>query len=73
MAQNIFEDLSRKPFARALGPAPTVAVIGSACGYVGGGVDRAIAHIRDNIYLKEVINEKVSSAPDLARRTALSA
>ena len=34
----------------------------------GGGKDRAIAHLRDNVYLKEVMNERVSSSPDLARK-----
>lgn len=34
----------------------------------GSGKDRSIVHVRDNIYLKEVLNEKTSSAPDLARK-----
>lgn len=34
----------------------------------GKGRDRSIVHVRDNVYLKEVLNEKTSSSPDLARK-----
>lgn len=34
----------------------------------GQGRDRSIGHIRDSVYLKEVLNEKTSTAPDLARK-----
>lgn len=34
----------------------------------GQGRDRAIAHIRDNIYLKEVMNDKTSTPKDGARK-----
>lgn len=34
----------------------------------GKGRDRSIINVRDNIYLKEVLNEKTSSEPDLARK-----
>jgi hypothetical protein len=34
----------------------------------GKGRDRSIIHVRDHIYLKEVLNEKTSSEPDLARK-----
>lgn len=34
----------------------------------GQGRDRSIVHIRDNIYMKEVLNEATSSEPDLARK-----
>jgi len=34
----------------------------------GRGRDRSIVHIRDHIYLKEVLNEKTSTEPDLARK-----
>lgn len=34
----------------------------------GRGRDRSIVHIRDNVYLKEVLNETTSSSPDLARK-----
>lgn len=34
----------------------------------GRGLDRSIIHVRDNVYLKEVLNERTSSEPDLARK-----
>ena len=34
----------------------------------GRGRDRSIIHVRDTVYLKEVLNEKTSSEPDLARK-----
>ena len=34
----------------------------------GKGRDSSIIVIRDNVYLKEILNEKTSSAPDLARK-----
>lgn len=34
----------------------------------GKGRDSSIVHVRDNVYLKEVLNEKTSSPPDLARK-----
>lgn len=34
----------------------------------GAGKDHSVAHIRDNIYLKEVLNEKTSQEKDLARK-----
>jgi hypothetical protein len=34
----------------------------------GGGKDRAIGGVRDNIYLKEVLNEQTSNPKDLARK-----
>lgn len=34
----------------------------------GAGKDRSIITIRDNVYMKEVLNERTSSAPDLARK-----
>ncbi len=34
----------------------------------GQGKDRSIITVRDNIYLKEVLNESTSSEPDLARK-----
>ncbi len=34
----------------------------------GGGRDRSIVHIRDSVYLKEALNEKTSTSPDLARK-----
>lgn len=34
----------------------------------GQGRDRSIVHVRDNIYLKEVLNEKTSTEKDLARK-----
>lgn len=34
----------------------------------GTGKDHSVVHVRDNVYLKEVLNEKTSSPPDLARK-----
>jgi hypothetical protein len=34
----------------------------------GKGRDSSVIVVRDNVYLKEVLNEKTSSAPDLARK-----
>lgn len=34
----------------------------------GKGRDSSIVHVRDVVYLKEVLNEKTSSPPDLARK-----
>lgn len=34
----------------------------------GKGRDRSICHVRDSIYLKEVLNEKTSTPKDLARK-----
>lgn len=34
----------------------------------GKGRDSSVVHVRDNVYLKEVLNEKTSSPPDLARK-----
>lgn len=34
----------------------------------GRGRDRSIIHVRDSVYLKEVLNERTSSEPDLARK-----
>jgi hypothetical protein len=34
----------------------------------GQGRDRSIIHVRDNIYLKEVLNEQTSTEKDLARK-----
>lgn len=39
-----------------------------ACDPAGAGKDRSIINIRDNVYMKEALNEKTSSAPDLARK-----
>ena len=34
----------------------------------GGGKDHSIVHIRDSVYLKEVLNERTSQEKDLARK-----
>lgn len=34
----------------------------------GGGKDHSVVHIRDNVYLKEVLNERTSQEKDLARK-----
>lgn len=34
----------------------------------GGGKDHSVVHIRDSIYLKEVLNERTSTDTDLARK-----
>jgi phage terminase large subunit len=39
-----------------------------ACDPAGAGRDRSIVHVRDNVYLKEVLSERTSSPQDLARK-----
>lgn len=38
------------------------------CDPAGKGRDSSVVHVRDNIYLKEVLNEKTSNEKDLARK-----
>ena len=53
-------------FEPARGQVLTRCIIG--CDPAGQGKDRSIVHVRDNVYLKEVLNEATSTEIDLARK-----